>query len=314
MEAWRKIWREGIAPQLGNGHLQVLRAALLVDDPRLLQGAATSPPPLQCVQDWPVEAACVLGYCGWQGEELKTVAEVETYFAKACFNCDQLMGESAMCRWFLNWFDDTPRPEMRRLLLAEIDATLAHVKQRIPYNGRLVLVCRERSNGFVASQFGRNPERLRGRLHAVQPPGPQTLVEGWIMTDAEIMIEIEKLMADRLSFLEARPSRAELKKLLQETQEENRRLSLELATRGDLLIKAEKELEEKRLGNRCLTDKAQALREEVGRLKEQIVNQAKVNAFFREENAAMSTTGLALDDHEKRIKHLERFGSAKPTL
>jgi hypothetical protein len=124
MEAWRKVWREGLAPQLSNEALQQLHQALMTDDPRLLQGATTSPPPLQCVQDWPVEAACVLGYCGWQGEGLETVAEVESYFAKACFEADQLLGEPAMCRWFLNWFDDTPRAEMRRLLMPEVDREL----------------------------------------------------------------------------------------------------------------------------------------------------------------------------------------------
>ncbi len=46
------------------------------DDPRLTQGSTTTPP-LMCVQDWPVEAACVLGFCGWQGDGLETVAEVE---------------------------------------------------------------------------------------------------------------------------------------------------------------------------------------------------------------------------------------------
>ncbi|HXG12948.1 MAG TPA: hypothetical protein VNK04_24535, partial [Gemmataceae bacterium] len=84
-----------------------------------------TPPPLPCVQDWPVEAACAVTYCGWHGEGLKTVAEAEEFFARICFEVDQKMGEPAACRWFLNWFDDTPRDEMRRLLLAEVNRTLA---------------------------------------------------------------------------------------------------------------------------------------------------------------------------------------------
>jgi len=35
------------------------------------------------------------------------------------------MGEPAACRWFLNWFDDTPRAEVRGLLLSEVNRTLA---------------------------------------------------------------------------------------------------------------------------------------------------------------------------------------------
>jgi hypothetical protein len=124
MESWRKVWREGLAPQLSVAALEALRDGLLNDDPQLLQGATTTPPPLQCVQDWPVEAACVLGYCGWQGDGLETVAEVEEFFAQACYEADQRLGEPAACRWFLNWYDDTPRDEMRRLLLAEVNRTL----------------------------------------------------------------------------------------------------------------------------------------------------------------------------------------------
>src|SRR5688572_13845434 len=92
MESWRKVWREGLAPQLSTAGLDALRHALLNDDSRLIQGATTSPPPLQCVQEWPVEAACGLGYCGWQGERLETVAEVEEFFARACFEADQRLG------------------------------------------------------------------------------------------------------------------------------------------------------------------------------------------------------------------------------
>ncbi len=132
MESWRKVWREGMAPQLSPAGLEALRRALMTDDARLLQGATTTPPPLQCVQDWPVEAACVLGYCGWQGEGLETVAEVEEFFARACFEADQRLGEPAACRWFLNWYDETPREEMRRLLLAEVNRSLA---QRLAPDG-----------------------------------------------------------------------------------------------------------------------------------------------------------------------------------
>jgi hypothetical protein len=125
MDSWRKVWRDGLAPLISTAGLEALRAALSSDDARLLQGATTTPPPLQCVQDWPVEAACVLGYCGWQGEGLQSVAEVEDYFARLCFEVDQRLGEPAACRWFLNWFDETPRDEMRSLLLPEVTRTLA---------------------------------------------------------------------------------------------------------------------------------------------------------------------------------------------
>lgn len=128
MESWRKCWRDGIVPLLSKGHLTTLKNALESDDRRLLQGATTTPPPLTCVQDWPVEAACALGFCGWQGDGLSdglgTVGEVEEFFARTCYEIDKLLGEPGGCRHFLNWFDETPRDEMRRELLGEVERAI----------------------------------------------------------------------------------------------------------------------------------------------------------------------------------------------
>lgn len=120
MERWRKTWRVGFAPQLSVKQLSALAHALATDDPRLIQGATSTPPPLDGVQDWPVEAACAIGFCGWQGDGLTTVGKVDQFLAGCCYAAAVLMGEPAACRWFLNWFDETPRDEMRRLLLPEV--------------------------------------------------------------------------------------------------------------------------------------------------------------------------------------------------
>jgi hypothetical protein len=80
---------------------------------------------LVTTKDWPVEAACAVAYAGWQGKGLATIAEVEDFFAQICFGSDQALREPAACRWFLNWFDETPRDQMWRGLLAEIDLALA---------------------------------------------------------------------------------------------------------------------------------------------------------------------------------------------
>jgi hypothetical protein len=125
MESWRQVWRDGFVPVISTAGLTALHDALQSDDPRLTQGSTTTPPPLMCVQDWPVEAACALGLCGWLGDELETVGQVEEFFARLCFEADQRLGEPAACRWFLNWFDDTPRDRMRRELLGEVERALA---------------------------------------------------------------------------------------------------------------------------------------------------------------------------------------------
>ncbi len=125
MESWRLVWRDGLAPVISTAGLEALADALRTDDQRLTQGSTTTPPPLMCVQDWPVEAANALGFCGWQGDELETVGQVEEYFARLCFEADVRLGEPAAVRWFLNWYDDAPRDRMRADLLAEAELVLA---------------------------------------------------------------------------------------------------------------------------------------------------------------------------------------------
>lgn len=128
---WREVWRKGIAPLLSPKALEALQQALQADDYRLIQGATTAPPPLCATQDWPVEAACALGYCGWQGENLERVANVEEYFAQLCFNCDRALNEPAAVRFFLNWADETPRYEMISRLLPEVTLALENHPCRV---------------------------------------------------------------------------------------------------------------------------------------------------------------------------------------
>lgn len=144
-DKWRKAWRVGFAPLFSDGLLWQLLEACETDDVRLTQGSTTTPPPLMCVADWPVEAACALGFLGAcdnggfdkdrNGKPVAncktpaTVGKAEEFFAKACFDADQRVGEPAACRWFLNWFDDQPREVMRAELAAEIRRELNRRKE-----------------------------------------------------------------------------------------------------------------------------------------------------------------------------------------
>jgi hypothetical protein len=123
--SWQRVFHVGIVPQLSTCGLLALHRALTLDDPALLQGATTEPPPLQAVQEWPVRAACALAYAGWQGDGLESVGEVEDFFARLCWEADKALGEPAAIRYFLNWFDQTERTEMRRLLLCEVEFAIA---------------------------------------------------------------------------------------------------------------------------------------------------------------------------------------------
>jgi hypothetical protein len=133
MENWRKVWREGFVPHISTGGLRFLLAALESDDSRVVQGATTTPPPLLCAQDWPCEAGDALVATGVEelgGWEKATVGECEEYFAKLCFLADQTLGEPAACRWFLNWWDDTPRDKVREELAEEAKENL---KNRVAF-------------------------------------------------------------------------------------------------------------------------------------------------------------------------------------
>jgi hypothetical protein len=124
IEAWRRVWRTA-APLLPTDGLEALAKALRDDDPRLLQGATTTPPPLEVVREWPVEAACLLGWCEWKGEADVPVHRVEEAFARMCFDIDHALGQPAGVRWLLNWYDETPRSEMRAALLPEVEREIA---------------------------------------------------------------------------------------------------------------------------------------------------------------------------------------------
>lgn len=117
---WLNVWRDGFAPQWTTLTLHALANALAGDDQKLLQGATTSPPPLQFVQDWPCEAADIIASCCWWENGWVTVGDIEEGFAQACFEADKRLGEPAMCRHFLNWWDDTPRPVAFGLMLTEV--------------------------------------------------------------------------------------------------------------------------------------------------------------------------------------------------
>lgn len=92
----------------------------------MTQGSTTTPPPLLALADCPCDGTDAIGWCAWLGGqgEAKTIGEVEEYFASVCYEVDQRMGEPAACRWYLNWYDDTPRKEMRAQLLAEVGRVL----------------------------------------------------------------------------------------------------------------------------------------------------------------------------------------------
>jgi hypothetical protein len=121
----RKVWHDGLAPQLSTPALQALAAGLRTDDKAIIQNATTIPPPLEAIADEPVERVCPLCYALLHGYRLVTIRQVEERFARLCQTAGEALGEYGAVRWLLNWIDETDRATMRRLLLVEVNRTLA---------------------------------------------------------------------------------------------------------------------------------------------------------------------------------------------
>jgi hypothetical protein len=129
MKPWQSCWRNGIAPLLTPAGLASLRAALADDDPRLLQGATTEPLPIGLFANEPVEGACAIAFSMWHGSGLDRVGPLHRAFRRLCASADDLLDQQLGTIAFLNWYDETPRAEMRRELLAELDLMTAEPRR-----------------------------------------------------------------------------------------------------------------------------------------------------------------------------------------
>jgi hypothetical protein len=136
LETWRLVWRRGLVPQLSTQGLQGLAKALEEDWPSLISGNTMTPPPLACMANEAVEGCCPLCFGLLDGlrPTAVSVGPLEERFAEACFKCSQLLGYPAAIRDWLNWVDETPREEMRKQLLIEVNLALVG---RMPAEGRV---------------------------------------------------------------------------------------------------------------------------------------------------------------------------------
>lgn len=148
MDSWELVFRNGFAPGYTDAHLKCILGALEADDARLIQGSTSRPAPMMCVENWYAEAGCVNSYPGAvdaggfapksvrqePGEKPRyvTVGMLEEFFARACFQADQRLGEVAACRWFLNKWDDTPRAEMFALMIRVVRDILRERGVEVP--------------------------------------------------------------------------------------------------------------------------------------------------------------------------------------
>jgi hypothetical protein len=128
INSWRTVFHRGIVPHLPLAALQDLRDALAIGDPAaMLQGAATSPPPLLPLYNFPVTAASPLVYAVMRARGLKTVREADEAFTRFCRHVESTLDEAAT-RIFFDFWHDTPLEIAREELLEEVDVALAEYR------------------------------------------------------------------------------------------------------------------------------------------------------------------------------------------
>jgi hypothetical protein len=123
---WQVAWRDGVAPLLSTAGLEALRSALLHDSPAVIQGETAAFPDGADPDHSPPAATCPLGYAGWKGELLDTVAAVEAWWLRLYDAAERrLLGGPAGVWELLDFIDESPRPVVRRGLMREVGRELA---------------------------------------------------------------------------------------------------------------------------------------------------------------------------------------------
>lgn len=120
-----KIFREGLAPILSLEGLLALERAMETDDPRLLQGGTTEPPPFSFCADWKPARACLIALPYWLGDGLETLGEIEEAFARTCHEIHLRTGIINAAGELLTPYDTMPREEMIATFLPEVKAAIA---------------------------------------------------------------------------------------------------------------------------------------------------------------------------------------------
>jgi hypothetical protein len=134
MTSWKKVWHDGIVPQLPQKGLEALRDALLADSEELQQGflayrqEQVAPNHAHVTADeGPVNRACAVGLCLWKGYGLTTIEEVRSKFNPIDTEAAVLLndrGDDIDVRAFYDFFDSATREELRSQFLPEVEAAL----------------------------------------------------------------------------------------------------------------------------------------------------------------------------------------------
>lgn len=117
---WRDVWSAACTYFTTKG-LEALKASLEGGGKDIVQQLTVLPSSYRLFGKLLPEKACPIAYCGWQGGiGIEVVDELEMFFAQICFDLETVFNEPCVIRYFLKWFDNAPREEAIKLLLAEV--------------------------------------------------------------------------------------------------------------------------------------------------------------------------------------------------
>jgi hypothetical protein len=125
-EAWRKVWREGVAPQLSTEGLQGLLDALKRDDSRIITGATTEPPAFSAASSLPIERCDPVIFAMLDGHSPAacTVGLMDEAFGRLAIRCSELCGMPRAIGTLLCWLDEQDRETWRIELMRETSLAL----------------------------------------------------------------------------------------------------------------------------------------------------------------------------------------------
>ena len=127
MESWKKSFAH-IADVCGVPALQVLRTAVSENYCSLIQGTTVAYEPATNPGDRTVCGACAVGYMYWKADDMDFADDVEEAVAATFSEVAKKAGWDRAPDLFTNWYDETPRDEMRRELLPVIDANIRRLE------------------------------------------------------------------------------------------------------------------------------------------------------------------------------------------
>lgn len=133
VHAWQAVFRDGIAPLLGQDNLAILAEGLHGRDPAILRGRTSLPDMLESNHAEALQAVDPILYAAFKRGTIKTVGEADELLAALSYEVDVRMGEPGALKHFFNWWDehDHDKAEASTVdLLAEVNRVLTPSRRR----------------------------------------------------------------------------------------------------------------------------------------------------------------------------------------